>query len=278
MNNSEITIDNSQDSIDLYETLKKEIVSNENLSETDRLVYYKLHLTVASPDDYIFQRLLRRLLNEKTFNPRYILSDEERMLLYKILEKKRIARGLDRHEYRYYCFLVWKYELPTDAECPFVPDIIEIDFLDFEKKFSVGDRRVKLFVALRKALKLSIELYKTEEMEFIVGGSLVDLEKDHPSDVDLILLLDSVSFAKDIRPAKSDTVMRESKDELGKKQIDIVKLFLPLNYAHYMVYELLTLEGNAPEMRTKGNDMSELKTNSFRPRTLYKIKAGVSML
>ena len=105
MNNSEITIDNSKESVDLYESLKQDILSNENLSEADRLVYYKLHLRVTSPDDYIFQRLLRRLLNEKTFNPRYTLSDDERRLLFTILEKKRTARGLDRHEYRYYCFL-----------------------------------------------------------------------------------------------------------------------------------------------------------------------------
>lgn len=261
-----------------YAELKQELIDNENLSEADRLTFYKLHQTVVMPDDGRLFRLLRKLRDLKRFNPIYILPDDERKEIFKLYETKREKQGLDRYEYRHYCFLAWKYGFEIEVGSPTLPEIIEISFEDFEVRFGGTPRRKLLIDALKQALKKAGELYQSNILNVIIGGSFLDLEKESPGDVDLILLLSANVFVKDIKPSKADAVMKMFKDEDGSNLVDIVKLPVPLDDNHYMVYELLTLLGNDPEIKSKSDDGMELKDNKFRQRAVYQLSIDTSKL
>jgi len=260
-----------------YQALTQEIILNGNLSEADRLLFYELHTRVKNPNEEILADLLVEHRNLKMFNPRFILSERERREIFKLLELKRSRQGLNRFEYRYFCFLAWKYNLKTEAICPAIPEVVDVTLKEFELRFSTGNTRSHLIAILKDALKKCAELYSLTHIEILVGGSFVDT-KENPGDIDVALLLDEYSFARDLKGVKSDSIMKMFKDADDSNLIDLLKLQIPFNNDHYMFYEILTLLGNDPKVKTRSKDKSEVKTNEFRVRKIYRIKVEASKL
>jgi len=172
-----------------YDELAIELYTNENLSEKDRMLFYKLHNEVEHPNRHALYYLIFVQRDRKGNNDRYVLSDDERKIIFDFLEKKRVSEsGLNRFEYNYWSFVKWKCKLKSEGSSPCLPEILEINLSDFKEEFCINSHRLKLHEVFIKGLRRCMELYLLNEVAVMVGGSFVDKENGKPGDLDLIII------------------------------------------------------------------------------------------
>ena len=103
----------------------------------------------------------------------------------------------------------------------------------------------------------------------MVGGSYVDIEKENPHDIDMIILLPRNIFLADIEYTSLNRVINQYKIE-GKVTIDLLELPTDYDYNVYMSYEQITLIGNIPTPRLIEEDDLARQVN-FKARRVYQI-------
>ena len=240
-----------------YDILRDEIYANGNLSDPDRLKYFDLHQKVNVPDNTAFDRLVYELRNRKKGNDRIKLSIAERKYIFNYLEWKRVSGGgLNRFEYNYLQFLRWRHGFPTAAEAPCLPSLVRISLNEFLAKFSVRGRE-SLISVFKNGLKRVAEVYDLVNFDIIVGGSFVNLKKEKPGDIDVVVLLPIEAFHQDYGNRKLKKIIDEFQDTDGTNLFDLLKLPVPYTDDLYMAYELLTLLSNDPTERKKEGIVNE---------------------
>ena len=250
-----------------YNSLCNEIKENEDLDESDRLIFYELHHAIAKPNKEILYRLINRQLLFKEGDYFYQLSEEERIQILILLEIKREENGLNRKEYEYLAYVNWKYAKKNLSSFPQIPNIIDITHSQFMEQFVYNDQRSELYSYLIKSLLKIFSYYKLENLNLIVGGSYCDISNQHPNDIDLILLLPKEIFQNDWQHTISNKIILEFKIN-GIKKIDLLKLPEDYNLEYFMSFELLTLLGNKPLVKKT----ELIVSNDYLLRHVYKLK------
>lgn len=264
-----------------YDNLVAAIFANPDLYEKDRTRFYELHSIVEVANKNAAFALIQELRMQKDYNDRFVLSDNERRIIYKILEEKRTSKdGLNRFEYNYLSFIRWRYNLESTAQAPCMPEIIKIDIKEFEKSFSFNDHRSRLFNIFLQGLIRCSEIYVLDTINVIVGGSYVDKENNYPGDVDVLILLPQRVFRNDLSNKKLNEIILTFRDGKVSNEDEPTKLFdlvkLPDDYSHnlYMAYELLTLLGNSVENKSK----EYIVNNTFHCRKVYNLNVKTSAI
>jgi hypothetical protein len=249
-----------------YNAYCSEIFEKNNLSESDRIAFYELHNKVAAPDAAAIDKLVFELRRQKVGNDHYILSPKEREHIFHFLENKRLNGGLNRHEYNYLAFLIFRHGFSSTATIPCVPKVIPIDLLKFEQKFKTSGR-IELLKTFKTALGKCRELYKVESFSIVIGGSFLDLKNESPCDIDAIILLPLNAFRTDYSNKILNTIINGFKDDNGTKLFDLLKLPDSYDSNLYMAYEQLTLLGNKPNDKLE----KEIIDMIYHCRDIYQI-------
>lgn len=252
-----------------YDVLVEKIRTNPSqiLSHEDRMMFYELHEKVPRQSKTIAYFLIEELIKQQTENHRYTLEEVEQKEIFNILESKRVNEGgLNRWEYNYLVFLKFNYNWLTMAETPCWPDIFGLSVDSFKERFVFNETRSKLYGIFEVGMKTCKNEYQLKEINVIIGGSFVDIHKQSPKDIDVIILLPESTFRMDYNRSIFDKTTSETQD-FDKDTLDIN--ILPNNYTSnlYMAYELLTLLGNTPAKREDDNICSV----SFKCRDIYQI-------
>jgi predicted nucleotidyltransferase len=259
----------NSDNQNKYDDFAAEIYVRKNLAEADRIQFYRLHKEVTRPNDEALYALILELRSQKKYNEYYILSDEERKEIFKFLEEKRLSEeGLNRYEYNYLNFLIWKYQFQSTASSPCIPEIIDTTLKHFEQQFAFNEQRQEKYNTFIKGVTRCIELYEIDEVEIIVGGSYIDMDIVYPNDIDPLIVLPKFAWDNDRRHSILNSIIEEFQQADGKNTFDLHKILAGLTNNHYMVYELLTLMGNSPESKIE-NGIRDMK---FRCKNLYRLK------
>lgn len=100
------------------------------------------------------------------------------------------------------------------------------------ERFVFNKGRSDIFENLISALNLALKLYEIVTINILIGGGFIDLNNMRPKDIDIVLLLPSKIFMKDINDRVKKKIF-----ELHKK-IDLSKLPITtiLKYIRLMNY------------------------------------------
>lgn len=245
-----------------YDILANKLTQYQNLREQDRIRLYDPHNIAQDKDDTAVYELIKDIRMLKRKEHKFILTENERKIIFEILENKRVVSGLSRFEYNYLSFIGWKYDLKSNAEFPCYPNIMDIAQSEFVKRFAIDDHRIKLFQYMLKVISQCNTLYGLSKTTVVIGGSFIDLSVTKPNDIDIIVLLPERKFIDEIKNKK---VERNIENEI-EQYVDVE--FLPENINHnsYMTYELLTLLGNSPNPPGEDN----LENVAFSCRSVYR--------
>ncbi len=228
-----------------YERLEQEILQDCDhfLIEKKRMRFYFLHEKLEISNKLELHIQINGLIDQKRKNPKFFLGENEyheEQLIFGFLEKKRISKGLDRFEYNFLSYLIFKNNFASIICKPELPEIREIKLSNFMERFVFNKGRSDIFENLISALNLALKLYEIVTINILIGGGFIDLNNMRPKDIDIVLLLPSKIFMKDINDRVKKKIF-----ELHKK-IDLSKLPHNYNLKIYSTYELLTLISNKP--------------------------------
>ncbi|MBX2913313.1 MAG: hypothetical protein M9954_12495 [Cyclobacteriaceae bacterium] len=251
-----------------YERLISEISQGSILDEKDRLLLYKLHKEVDTPNDEAIRSLLSHMREHKKYNEYFILNESERREIFVVLENLRLDKGLDRYEYRYLSFLISKYGLKSKATLPCIPQIIDFTLNEFEEKFSSNPERKIIFEIFKKGIRRCFELYNLDVIEILLGGSYTNEENQAPNDIDPLIVLPKQQWDQDRKHTILNEIIREFQNSHKKNIFDLHKILAGVSNEHYMFYELMTLMGNSPESKIEAG----IKDMKFKCKDLFRLK------
>lgn len=250
----------------------------DKLSKTEELRFYELHFKVSQKNYRAAEDLVSIYRLQKEGNDRMILTMEERIWMFKVLEEKRQRKGLTRKEFKYLSFVKRRYDLSTEAKTPQPPQILRMSLLEFVRQFGTNRHRLNLIEKLVSGLERCLELYEINDLNILVGGSFLD-DKPVPGDIDVTLILPVNAFRQDLKHVKMNRLIIESRDGAdsatpGKTRLDITKL--PDNYNEdlYMAYDILTMLGSPALDRAEDG----LKNNEFGERKIFQISITLDEL
>lgn len=244
----------------------------DRLSKVEELRFYELNFQVSQKNYRAAEEMVSIYRMQKEGNDRMILTEEERIWMFKVLEEKRHRKGLSRKEFKYLSFVKRRYNLSTVANAPEPPQILKISLHEFVLQFGTNAHRLNLIQKLVNGLERSLELYEMKHINILVGGSFLDA-KPLPGDVDVTLVLPVNAFRQDLKHVKMNRLILESRDveadgiTSGKKRLDITKLPDNYNEDHYMAYDILTMLGRPAHDRAEEG----LVNNEFGVRKIFQI-------
>jgi hypothetical protein len=252
-----------------YDKFAEEVLTNGNLDTSDRMSFYELHDKVPKKQNRLMYTLVNNLIERQRKNYRYIIEKNEEIKMFEVLESKRALKGLNRYEYNYLAYLITKHGFQVDIKTPFLPSITTMSLELFKGTFAFNKKRNDLYVTLIEACKSMLLEYQIDKFELLVGGSYIDLEKENPGDIDLIILLPRNTFLADIKYTSLNKIINQYK--IGDKvTIDLLELPMDYDYNVYMSYEQITLIANIPTPRLIEEDDIAKEVN-FKARQLFKI-------